>query len=164
MDIQEYARLFPQKMKEINDFVQGNDIKDILGREALSHFKESFTNEGFTDETLEPWQDVKRRDEDSDWYGHSSTGRFSDARTSANILTGETSVLQKGLSYKLTDTGARITSVTGYGRVHQFGLYAKIYGKTTFQMPTRPFMGYSAVLEANIKDKIKREIINIMTR
>ena len=165
MNIQEFARLFPQKMKELKDFVEGDDIKDILGVEATNHYKESFDNEGFTDEQLVKWDDVERRDEQSTWYGHSGqTGKFSQARTTAKILSGETGELANSLSYKHTDRGVRVTSPTAYGHVHQFGKLAKIYGKKSFQMPARPFMGKSVLLKTNIESKIKREIIKIMTK
>lgn len=165
MNIQEFARLFPQKMKELKDFIEGDDIKDILGVEATNHYKESFDNEGFTDEQLVKWDDVERRDEQSAWYGHSGqTGKFSQARTTAKILSGETGELANSLSYKHTDRGVRVTSPTAYGHVHQFGKLAKIYGKKSFQMPARPFMGKSVLLKTNIENKIKREIIKIMTK
>lgn len=163
MDIQEFARLFPEKMKQMRDFVEGDEIKDILGTEGVNHFKGSFDNEGFTDEKLEKWQDVKRRDESSAWHGHSGqTGKFSQARTVAKILSGETGELANSLSFKHTDQGVRITSPTEYGSVHQFGKMAKIYGKKSFQMPARPFMGKSVLLKSNIEDKIKRELIKIL--
>lgn len=84
MNIEEFARRFPQKIEELKQFAASDDIKDIVGKEAVDHFKESFQNEGFTDETLNPWKDVKRRDPASPWYGHSGqTGKFSNARTNA---------------------------------------------------------------------------------
>lgn len=165
MDLQEFARLFPQKMKELQAFVESDDIKDIAGVEAVNHFKSSFDNQGFTDKTLEPWEDVKRRDQDNQWYGHSGqTGKFSQARTSAKILSGETGELADGIYYRYTDTGVRITSPTAYGRVHQFGMQAMIYGKKAFQMIARPFMGKSVLLKTNIENKIKREIIKIIKK
>lgn len=163
MDINEGNRLFQEKMRKLKEFAESDNIKDMAGREAVEHFQESFINEGFTDESLDPWKDVERRDPKSPWYGHSGqSGKFSEARTAAKILTGETGDLLKGLSYVHTDTGVRITSSTPYGRVHQFGLAAKIYGKKTFLMTARPFMGKSVVLKNNIEDKIRREFIKIL--
>jgi phage gpG-like protein len=163
MDINDFSRLFSEKMEQIKEFVRSDDIKDIIGTEAVNHFKESFQNEGFTDETLNPWADVKRRDPNSEWYGHSGqTGKRSKARTSAKILTGETRELQNAISYKPIDNGVRITNDKPYAAVHQFGKMAKIYGKKEFQMTARPFMGKSVVLVRKINDKIKREFIRIL--
>lgn len=181
MDIQEYNRQFQQRMREIQQFVEGDDIKDIMGTDAVDHFKGSFDNEGFTDESLDKWDDVARRDPNSPWYGHSGfssekpakkikkgntelVGNFSQARATAKILRGETSHLRNSINYKYTERGVRITSPTPYGRVHQFGLQARIYGKKLFTMIARPFMGKSKVLKTNIEDKIKREIKKILTK
>ncbi len=179
MDINQFNELFQQRMAAIKAFAEGDKIKDIAGTEAINHFRSSFDNEGFTDSTLEPWKDVARRDPASPWYGHNGfstekpakkikkgdtelVGNFSQARTTAKILTGGTSRLREGLFYKYIDTGVRITSPTGYGRVHQFGLPAKIYGKATFQMTPRPFMGRSVLLTKNIKKEINDEFIKIL--
>jgi Na+/H+ antiporter NhaC len=50
MNIKEFAALFPQKVEQLKAFAGGDDIKDILGNEAVKHYEESFQNEGFTDE------------------------------------------------------------------------------------------------------------------
>lgn len=165
MDITEFARLFPQKMAEIKQFVEGDDIKEVMGVESVNHFKESFVNEGFTDETVDPWKEVKRREKDSPWYGHSGqTGKYSAARTTAKILTGETSELKESITYATTEKGAKVTSDKPYAGVHQFGLKAKVYGKHEFTMPARPFMGKSKELKTKIETKLKKEIINIITK
>lgn len=57
MDISEFARQFPHKIQRLTDFGK-TDALDILGTEAVEHFRESFANEGFTDETLEKWPEV----------------------------------------------------------------------------------------------------------
>jgi hypothetical protein len=110
MDINEFNRTLADKMKKVQDWVQGEDIKDILGVEAVSHYKESFENEGFKDEeTIQKWQEVKRRDPDSAWHGHSGqTGKFSQARTIAKILSGETGELKNALTYVKIDKGVRV--------------------------------------------------------
>jgi phage virion morphogenesis protein len=163
MNLEDGNKIFQERMQKLQDFVESDDIKDIMGVEAQTHYQMSFVREGFTDESLDPWQDVKRRDDKSEWYGHSGqTGKFSQARTAAKILTGETSELRDSIYYEYTDNGVRITSPTPYGRVHQFGLQAKIYGKKAFTMIARPFMGYSKVMVGNIKDKIRREFVKIL--
>lgn len=163
MEIDDFNNLFKAKLDQINQFIESDAIRDIMGVEAVNHFQASFDNEGFTDETIQPWADVKRRAANSPWYGHSGqTGKFSDARATAKILTGETRELRNGIFYTPTDAGVRITSPTPYGRVHQYGLSAKVYGKKSFQMTPRPFMGKSKLMISNIENKIKREFIKIL--
>jgi len=165
MDANELAERFKAKQKELEDFVKGDAMKDIAGVEAVNHFKESFVNEGFTDQQLEKWPNVKRRDPDSPWYGHSGqTGKFSAARTTAKILTGETGELREATTYTKTQTGVRVYNEKPYASVHNFGGMAKVYGKKAFQMLARPFIGKSAVLIANIKTEIKSRLKDILTK
>jgi hypothetical protein len=108
MDISEFANRFPEKMQRLKEFVK-TDAKDIMGTEAVEHFRESFKNEGFTDEQLEKWPEVERRKSESNWYGHSGqTGKFSAARTTAKILTGETNELQNAFKYAHTKAGVKV--------------------------------------------------------
>ncbi|HMM16298.1 MAG TPA: phage virion morphogenesis protein [Petrimonas sp.] len=163
MDIKDFAKRFPEKMQKIREFTNGDAIKDILGVEAVNHYKQSFAEEGFTDEVLNPWKDVKRRDPQSKWYGHSGQlGKFSNSRTTAKILTGETRELQNAIAFRRIANGVRIVNDKPYASVHQYGGRAKIYGKKEFQMTPRPFMGKSVVLVRNINAKIKREMIRIL--
>jgi phage gpG-like protein len=165
MDISEFADKFREKMKEITDFIGSDDAKDIVGTEAVNHFKESFANEGFTDESLEPWPEVERRKKDSEWFGHSGqTGKFSEARTMAKILTGETNELREATTYEKTGKGVKVKNEKKYARVHQFGGMAKIYGKKEFQMLARPFIGKSKVMVDKIKDELKSRIKDILKK
>lgn len=165
MDINDFNKKFSEQMKQVQEFVQSDSIKDILGVEAVNHYKQSFANEGFTNDKLEKWKDVERRDPESPWYGHSGqTGKFSQSRTMSKILSGETKELQNSISYVRIDNGVRVTNATPYASVHQYGEQAKIYGKKVFQMPARPFIGRSIVLKRNIEEKIVREIKKILKK
>ena len=165
MNLEQLSRVMAERMKEVREFVESDDIKDIIGTEAVGHYKQSFSNEGFTDETLEPWKDVERRDNESPWYGHSGqTGKFSKSRTTAMILHGETSELKNAITYIHTPEGVKVVNDKPYAPVHQFGMKAKIYGKKEFTMPKRPFMGKSKVMVTTIQDKIKRILIRILKR
>ena len=163
MNLGELARITDAQMKDLKNFVEGDDIKDIMGREAERHFKESFVNEGFTDKTVEKWDDVKRRDPNSPWYGRGKINKFEGVRTTANILTN-TETLKDSIKYEITANGVLVKSSTPYAAVHQFGLQAKIYGKKAFQMIARPFIGKSMVLKEKIEDKITREIETFLTK
>ncbi len=61
MDINDFSKKLEQKMQEVKSFVEGEDIKDILGVEAVNHFKKSFQQEGFEDKHVVKWADVKRQ-------------------------------------------------------------------------------------------------------
>lgn len=163
MDINEFAKQFPERIRKLQEFAKGDDIKDVMGVEAVAHFKQSFDNEGFTDESKQPWADVKRRDPDSDWYGHSGqTGKFSAARTTAKILTGETNELKESIYFARTETGVRVYNEKPYAHVHNFGGMAKVYGKKAFQMLARPFIGPSKTMMTNIRTEISTRIKSIL--
>ncbi len=164
MNIDIFIEKFDNTLEEIKQFVEGEDIKIILGREAINHFQASFDNEGFTDKTLHKWREVKRRLPNSPWHGHSGqTGKFSPAHTTAKILNGQNKELRNAFSYESIEQGVKIINTKPYAAVHQYGLPAKIYGKKTFQMPARPFVGNSEILTSNINGKIKREFKRILT-
>ena len=91
MDISEFAKLFPEKMKEVTHYLEGDGVKTDIGRVALEHVERNFEQEGYVDEALNPWKEVERRKPDSPWYGHSGQlGKRSDERKEAPILHGET--------------------------------------------------------------------------
>lgn len=48
-----------QKIKKIERYLE-HSVPTIIGVEAVNHFKESFTNEGFTDTSIVKWDNVKR--------------------------------------------------------------------------------------------------------
>lgn len=163
MTIDELKTRIREKISEINRYKE-QDLPDVVGTEAVNHYRESFRKEGFTDQTLQPWKEVKRRDPTSHWYGFDpdSKKRFSPTRAADKILTGDSKELQNSITY--VKRPGRVTVYTDkvYAAVHQFGQQAKIFGKKAFKMPARPFIGRSKVLEANIAAKIKRDLEKIL--
>ncbi|MCI6278224.1 MAG: phage virion morphogenesis protein [Bacteroidales bacterium] len=163
MTIEELKSGLERKIEEAKAYLEGGEVRDLVGTEAVEHFRRSFEEEGFTDAKLNPWQDVKRRDPDSPWYGHSGqTGKFSEARTTAKILTGETGHLRASFKYVPTANGVRVQNTAPYAAVHQYGLPAKVYGKKPFTMPRRPFMGDSQALRKLLTDAIINTVTKII--
>lgn len=152
-----------EKLDEIRRY-QEQDLPDVIGTEAVNHFKESFANEGFTDETTTKWDDVKRRDPLSQWYGFApdNKNRFSPTRAADKILTGDSKELQNSITYVKKSDRVSVFTDKVYAAVHQFGLQAKVFGKKAFTMTARPFMGRSKKLEENIHAKIKRDLERIL--
>lgn len=164
MTIDELKEKFPQKLQEIKDFIE-DDAKDIAGTEAVEFYKESFDNEGATDKQLSKWADVKRRDPNSPWHGHSGqTGKKNKLRETAKILQGETGELKDATTYTKTATGVRISNDKPYAAVHNFGGKAYVYGKKSFQMIARPFIYRSEQLNAQIRRELIEEIKTILTK
>ena len=138
-----------------------NDVKHVIGVEATNEFKENFEKESFDGKQ---WQDVKRRDPNSPWYGHSGqTGKKSNSRKSAKILSGETGELKNAITWRNEGNRVIISNDKPYAKVHNEGGTAKIYGKKSFTMPRRQFIGATPKLIDNIIDKINRDLTKITT-
>lgn len=138
---------FNEAKKIVKDMEKvASEIKDmvtIMGVYAINHYKESFRNEGFTDDSLVRWQKRKRV--------RSGEGRA--------ILT-QTGRLRRSLvAKKLGRYAVRINSNVHYANVHNEGLKSG-RGKG-FKMPKRQFVGYSGVLARKIEKKLDSKIRNI---
>lgn len=77
MDIRDFAKRFPDRMDAVRDYLEGEGVKMDIGRIAIEHTEENFRLEGYVDEVLNPWREVKRSYPSSE-------------RTRAKILHGET--------------------------------------------------------------------------
>jgi phage gpG-like protein len=154
----------------------------IIGDEAIKHFNESFVNEGFTDKTLKKWQNVERRKPESQWYGFSlgansqnpnkkakkapeegskrKVGKtnFSPTRAKDKVLTGDSNDLKNSIKYEIKPDRVTVLSDKPYASVHQFGEPAMIFGKKSFTMKPRPFIGHSEILMNKILAKAEKQV------
>ncbi len=129
-----------------------NELPTVVGRMAVDHFKENFQNEGFTDNSLEPWQEVKRR-------SGNRTGSASDTR---NILTGETGDLGRSINYDISGPGQiTISSDKPYASAHNEGT-TNAGRNRNVTIPQRKFIGDSAALNDAIVKEIEETIDCIM--
>jgi len=136
------------QIKKLQKMV-GNDIYDIVGAEAVSHYKKSFRDEGFTDKNLEKWAEVKRR----------SNPRDKKVASQRKILTGISKLggdLGRSLEHKRQGRAVAITSDKPYAKVHNEGGHAGT-GKG-FTMKKRQFIGKSAELEKKIGKVITQRL------
>ena len=60
----------PVQIPNIRDYFRKNKdrIAREIGNEAVRHFKDNFRQEGFVDNGIHKWKEVKRRDPSSRWY------------------------------------------------------------------------------------------------
>jgi len=159
MTIEMLKRKVAGKIDRVRTYVK-RDVPIVIGVEATNEFRENFVDESFDGQK---WQDVKRRDPNSPWYGHSGqTGKVSNSRKKAKILDGETGELKSATTWRQDNNRVIITNEKPYAKVHNEGLPAKIYGKKPFNMPRRQFIGMTDKLGRNIQDKIERDITNII--
>lgn len=133
-EIERLQRISPDFMARIAPLVAANT--------AVAEFKNNFRTESFDGVK---WKEVQRRDGHSPAYRYAA--RHHPARTTRNILTGDTGDLGRSIEVKEVGEG-RATVWTSpqefgskepYGAVHNEGLKA---GRGTgFIMPRRRFMG-----------------------
>ena len=67
--------------KGVRRYVE-KDIPRIAGKMAVDEFRENFHRQGFRNNGITPWRDVKRRDSQSPWYGFQYKG---EKRTSVAV-------------------------------------------------------------------------------
>jgi phage gpG-like protein len=159
------------------------NLPRIVGKTAVDHFKENFEKEGFVDNGLQKWPDVKRRDPKSKWYGFEYTGgrttykikkkgkgekgyqnagknrpNFSRAATQRKILSGNTHELARSLRYIPQGNKVILTSDKPYAQVQNEGGAIRVFGRGNATLPARPFVGQSAELDSKVQKEIENRI------
>jgi phage gpG-like protein len=131
-----------------------SELPDIVGVEGVNHFKESFQDEGFTDETLEKWPQVKRR---------SNPKRVDRAAASRQILTGETGDLGRSVEYTAQPGEVKYKSDKDYAAAHNEGTTNAGRGNKT-TIPKRQFIGKSKALDKKIHDISEKDGMRILNK
>jgi phage gpG-like protein len=109
----------------------------VMGNDALNHFKDSFQNQGFTNETTEKWKPRRRPDR---------------KRPGRAILI-DTGRLRRSLRYsRLKQYTVQIQSNVPYANRHNEGLDG---------MTQRQFVGYSSKLNKRLIAKFDQRIKTI---
>lgn len=119
--------------------------KIIAATEATNHFKKSWKDQGFTDQTTEKWKEVKRRIPGTPQYKH---GTRSSRRRAILVETG---ALRRSVQTIQRHQWPVVVGTRGlrYARKHNEGL-----GK----LPQRQFIGYSRKLEKRTRKLLTTEI------
>lgn len=152
-EIERLQRISPDFMARIAPLVAANT--------AVAEFKDNFRTESFDGVK---WKEVQRRDGHSPAYRYAA--KYHPARTTRNILTGDTGDLGRSIEVKEVGEG-RATVWTSpqefgskepYGAVHNEGLKA---GRGAgFIMPRRQFMGDTP----NLRGKTVKELGKALDR
>lgn len=186
MDIKTFSADLSDKLRELHVLVQ-RDIPRIVGVEAKEHFIDNFRKGGFVNHGLQPWQDVKRRDPDSEWYGFEYKGEkrthyafrrdkktgktykakpqkklnYSHNATERGVLTSRRNALMNSIDNETNAGQARVFTTEPHAEIHNEGGGFLVFGKRRATMPKRQFMGESAELDVKVVDEIERQIDNL---
>lgn len=128
-----------RKIKQAGDEFKKmlDDMVTEMGNDAVNHFKDSFTNQGFQDETIEKWAPRKRADR---------------KRPGRGILIDSGKLRRSPVWRKSGRYSAKISSNLPYAKRHDEGLDG---------MPRRQFVGYSGKLNKRLIKKFDTRIKRI---
>lgn len=146
MDIQQFKIKLADSLTTLSDELQTN-APIIVGKTAVDFFKEGFQHEGFTDNSLNEWDEVNRRGA----RGHKVA---EGARGTRKILTGDTADLGESIQYKALDGEVEVFSDLPYAQAHNKGTDTAGRGHNV-HIPQRQFIGPSAELYERIANDLE---------
>ena len=178
----------PEIEKKVLKYIR-NDLPRIAGKMAVDEFRENFRRQGFRNNGITPWPDVRRRDKSSPWYGFQYKGErrtsvryirdrktgktrrsktqrklnFSNAATRRGILIGPGANLMNSISVRERSPSQVIVGTDlPYAEVHNEGGYIRVFGKAVRKLPKRQFIGESRELMDEIEKKYLKDIDRIV--
>ena len=157
--------------EEVEDFLK-NDLPRIVAKEAVDEFRENFTRQGFRNNGIQRWPEVKRRMPNSPWYGfqykverrspkdRKKKGQkrklnFSLKYTKYDILRITSNLYRSVTSFEVSPELVEIGSDLPYAQVQNDGGHIKVFGKARVKLPKRQFIGESKEL----MDELERILI-----
>ena len=132
---------------------------------AVMHFKQSFQDEGFTDENLVKWKEVRRREDSRNFKTvargkNKGTVRAKNANGKRKILTG-TGDLGRSIQSKIEPGKVTVISDVPYASAHNEGTNNAGRNRNV-TIPKRQFIGDSKVLNEKINNVITDELDKIL--
>lgn len=160
MKPEEHLKRLAQSNSEFKRWFN-HTLPHLAGAEAVKHFKDSFHNEGFTDEVLVKWRDVQRR---------TNPKRVDRAAASRPILTGQTGDLARSIDFIPKPGMVVVRSDTkgagsdkDYAAAHNEGTISAGV-KRNVVLPKRQFMGKSKVLDTKVMEICIAQLKRILER
>lgn len=153
---------FDKMLRNMDQFKR--DIPRIVGNMAVKHFVKSFTDQGFTDNTLVKWKEVKRRIPGTIEYKYPKN--YDLARHTRSILVGKSGGTKQGAHAHLkalVNTSLKRASWP-YIDFAVSAPYAQRHNEGLKGMPKRKFMGNSRVLAEAGKVKMNAGMIKVLSR
>lgn len=163
--------------KEVEVFLK-NDLPRIVAKEAVDEFRENFDREGFRNNGVQRWPEVKRRIPNSPWYGFQYKGErrspkdrkkkgrkrklnYSAKYTKYPILRVTSNLYRSVRSFEESPQRVEIGSDLPYAQVHNDGGFIKVFGKAKVKLPKRQFVGESKELMDLLEKILIQKIDNL---
>ena len=135
MTPEEHIRQLQQSNQEFERWFN-NDLPRIVGVEAVNFFTENFQNEGFTDKSFEPWQELKKPE-----------------RPNRKILT-KSGNLGRSIEYTAEPEQVTIFSELDYAAAHNEGT-TTAGRNNNVTIPKRQFIGESETFDKKVLEIMK---------
>lgn len=152
----------------IQDYID-NNLKTVIGVEAVKWFQANFEKGGFHDKGIEKWKPLSEK--------------YADRRKSGKILK-QSGNLQNSITWQPTSYGVLISTDEPYAEIHNEG--GKIVGvykvnehwrqlddksvkvrshmRDVSKFPQRQFIGNSHALMQHLEDTIAKDILNLINK
>jgi len=163
-DISQLTKDLKREARKIERVLDKKAAREI-GLMAVDVYKGSFKKQKFNDSGASPWEQVKRRENSSGWYGFKlgqnqrrpgakrkrrpgTKTNFSRPRTTNAILHGSgSSNLRDSIFLKTARPDKiEIANDAPYAEVQNNGGYIKVFGRSRARIPGRKFMGHNKLV------------------
>lgn len=132
---------FTAKAKAIEN--AGRKFIVIALKDASIHFDKGFDNQGFTDETLQTWK--KRKGQIRSLGANTRGGRNALPNTKKTLT--KSGDLRRSRRIQNQGNRGKVYYDSAYADIHNDGLMGRAWGRHSFKMPKRKFIGNSKILE-----------------
>ena len=177
MNHAQFVKKIAETLHKMDDYAR-NKAPKIAGKMAREFYKENFQKEGFVNDGLQKWQEVKRRknlpEKPSEKIadvittpakksadGKKPTEKPADAVRP--ILTGSSGALGRSVEFRTGDGEVLMFSNIPYAAAHNEGTTTAGCNHSV-TIPQRKFMGDSKELDKLIYDEIERKLKEIARR
>jgi phage gpG-like protein len=132
------------------------DLPKKLANTAQTFFKQSFRNEGWTDQNIQRWQPRKGE------LGKGISKLKRGSSSGRGILMKSGNLRNSIYLAMVSWNRIRIESDLDYAAIHNYGKQGLAWGKYKFKMPKRKFMGNSYRLRQQLRTKIETTLNRVM--
>lgn len=155
------SKFLEKKAKEVERYID-RDAPRIVAKMARDHAKQSFQDEGYTDDTFQKWDEVKRRKEENLKRGKRGKILKNQPREQSRKILTDTGDLARSIQSEVVSSElVEIGSDLPYAKPHNEG--ADDAGRNrNVKLPKRQFLGKSKQLEKEITEKFEKDLTKIL--
>jgi phage gpG-like protein len=128
------------------------DFVTVIEVEAKNHYVKSFQNQGFTDSSLQRW--TPRRNEII-----GGIAKLKSSEKGSRAILVKSGDLRRSIKvFNRNKYSITFGSDLPYSSIHNNGGYGLAYGKHSFKMPKRQFIGHSSYLNKKLIEKLRLRV------